>query len=140
MTTIVKWTPLMELDSLERRMRRMFDGIGFAPAPLPAADVYETPEEFVVEVEVPGYEEKELAIEVSDHILAIKGRRAKATEESSKEFRLRERLEREFERKFVLPTEASTERVQATFAKGVLKVHTPKVVKTEAKQVAITKA
>ena len=73
--TIVKWTPFTELDSMERRMRRLFEEIGFAPGLAPAADVYETDEEFVVELEVPGYEEKELSIEVSDHTLAIKGSR-----------------------------------------------------------------
>ena len=62
MTTIVRWTPLRELDSMERRMRRMLEDVGFAPALLPAADVYETADEFVIELELPGYEEKELGI------------------------------------------------------------------------------
>ena len=66
MAMIVKWTPFQELDSMERRMRRMFEEIGFAPTLLPAADTYETDEEFVVELEVPGFAEKELVIEVSD--------------------------------------------------------------------------
>jgi HSP20 family molecular chaperone IbpA len=43
----------------------MFEEIGFAPTLLPAANVYETDEEFVVELEVPGFEEKELGVEVS---------------------------------------------------------------------------
>ena len=76
--TIVRWTPFMELDSMERRMRRWFEEFGFAPAP--AADVYKTDDEYVVELELPGYEEKELSIEVSDHTLAIKGERAKVTD------------------------------------------------------------
>jgi len=53
-----KWAPSPELDSMERRVRRLFEEIGFAPALAPAADVYETDDEFVVELEVPGYEEK----------------------------------------------------------------------------------
>lgn len=137
---IVKWTPFMELDSMERRMRRLFGEFGFAPAMLPAADVYETDEEFVVELEVPGYEEKELAIAVSDHTLAITGQRQKTKEEKAKDFSLHERLEREFERRFVLPTEADTEHLKAIFAKGVLEVRAPKVKTAKPKQVAITKA
>ena len=39
---IVKWEPWTDLDLMERRMRRFFDVAGFVPAPLPAADVYET--------------------------------------------------------------------------------------------------
>ena len=133
--TIVRWTPFMELDSMERRMRRWFEEFGFAPAP--AADVYKTDDEYVVELELPGYEEKELSIEVSDHTLAIKGERAKVTEQKTKQFALHERLEREFERRFVLPAEADTEHLKATFVKGVLEVHAPKLQKAQPKKVAI---
>lgn len=135
---IVRWTPFMELDSMERRMRRLFEEIGFAPAPLPPADVYETDDEFVVELEVPGYEEKELGIEVFDHTLSVKGEREEATEQKAKEFSLQERIERKFERRFALPAEADTEHLKAVFAKGVLEVHAPKVRTTKPKHVAIT--
>jgi HSP20 family protein len=136
---IVRWTPFMELDSMERRMRRLFEEIGVAPGLAPAADIYETDEEFVVELEVPGYEEKELSIEVSDHTLAVKGSREKTKEKKAKEFTLHERLEREFERRFILPREADTEHVKAVFSKGVLEVRAQKVPAAKARHVAITK-
>lgn|SRR5512133_279844 len=139
MPTMVKWSPFQELDSMERRMRRMFEEIGFAPTLPPAADIYETDEEFVVELEVPGFEEEELGIEVSDHQLTVKGERAEVKEQEEKIFRLRERLERAFERRFVLPIEADTEHVQAKFHKGVLEVHAPKVEVSKPKKVAITR-
>ncbi len=134
---IVKWTPFMELDSMERRMRRLFEEIGFVPTLAPAADVYETDDEFVVELETPGYDEKELSIEVSDHTLAIKGAREKTTEVKRREFALHERLERGFERRFVLPREADTEHVKAVFTKGVLEVHAQKVPTAKPKKVEI---
>jgi HSP20 family protein len=137
---IVRWTPFMELDSMERRMRRWFEEFGFSPPLAPATDIYETDAEYVVELEVPGFEEKELKVEVFDHTLAVKGRREKTKEEKAKEFTLHERLEREFERRFVLPTEADTEHLKAVFAKGVLEVHAPKAKTATPKQVAITKA
>ncbi|MGZ4371757.1 MAG: Hsp20/alpha crystallin family protein [Gaiellaceae bacterium] len=134
---IVRWSPFTELDSMERRMRRLFEEIGFAWGLAPAADVYETDDEFVVEVEVPGYEEKELSIEVSDHTLAIKGARTKTKEEKTKEFALHERLEREFERRFVLPTEADTTHLKAVFGKGVLEVHAQKLQTAKPRKVEI---
>jgi HSP20 family protein len=137
---IVKWTPFTELDSMERRMRRIFEEIGFAPGLAPAADVYETADEFVVEVEAPGYDEKELSIEVSDHTLAVKGSHSGDKEEKRKEFALHERLERQFERRFVLPREADTKHVKAVFSKGVLEVRAQKLPTAKARQVAITKA
>lgn len=137
MTTMLKWSPFQDLDSMERRMRRMFEEIGFASTLLPAADVYETDEEIVLEVEVPGYDEKELGIEVSDHRLTIRGERKETTEQKEKAFRLHERLEREFERFFRLPAEADTEHIEAKFAKGVLEVHAPKLSVSKPQKIAI---
>jgi HSP20 family protein len=139
MTTIVKWSPLHELDSMERRMRRMLDEVGFTPMLLPPTDVYETDDEYVVELEVPGFEEEELGIEVSDHRITVKGERKPAKEQKEKEFRLRERLERVFERRFEMPLEADTEHVQAKFDQGVLEVHTPKLAVSKPKKIEITK-
>jgi len=137
MTTIVKWSPFRELDWMDRPVRRMFEDFGLFPTTLPPADVYETKDEFVVELEVPGFEEKELGIEVTDHTLVVKGERAEAKAE--KEFRLRERLEQTFERRFYLPIDADTEHVKATFGKGVLKVHTPKLEISKPHKIEITK-
>ena len=124
MTTLVRWNPFQELDAMERRMRRIFDGI--VPSTLPVADVYETEQEYVFEVEAPGFAEDELTVEVTDHMLLVKGERAVEKEQEDKTFRLHERLEKTFERRFELPHEADVEKLAAEFAKGVLTVHAPK--------------
>ena len=104
MTTLVKWTPFRELDLMERRMRRMLEDVGFGPITMPAADIYETPTEFVVELEVPGFEEQELKLEVTDHTLTVTGEaQAETKKEDEKTFILHERLARAFERRFQLP-------------------------------------
>ena len=136
--TIVKWTPFMELDPIERRMRRWLEEFGFAPLVAPPTDIYETEREYVVELEVPGFDEKELTVEVFDHTLAIKGERAEAKEETTKEFALRERLASQFERRFVLPVEADTNKLKAVFAKGVLEVHAPKTPIAKPRKVTLT--
>jgi HSP20 family protein len=136
-TSLVGWSPFRDLDLMERNMRRVFGGFGLFPSLLPAADVYETKDEFVLELEVPGYEEKELGIEVSDHTLTVKGERKQVKQEAEKSFRLRERLEKQFERTFVLPPEAETEKVEATFKQGVLEVHAPKAKTATTKKVPI---
>jgi HSP20 family protein len=140
MTTMLKWSPFQELDSMERRMRRMFEEIGFAPVLPPAADIYETDDEFVMELDVPGYEEDELAIEVFDHTVRVTGERKEAKDEGEKSFHLHERLEHKFERRFELPVEADTEHVSAKFATGVLELHAPKLEISRPHKVEITKA
>jgi len=137
MTTIVKWAPFQDLDVFERRMRRMLEDWGVAPAPIPAADVYETEKELVVELDVPGYEEKELALEVTDHTLTITGERKAEKVEQDKSFHLHERLEKHFERRFTLPPEVDTEKIAATFGTGVLEVHIPKIELAKARKIEI---
>ncbi len=138
MATIVKWAPFQDLDVIERRMRRMLEDFGVAPAPLPAADLYETDDELVVELDVPGFEEKELELEVSDHTLTIQGERTREKEEKQKTFYLHERLEKRFERQFTLPPEADVEHVKAKFKTGVLEVRVPKIEQAKSRPVEIT--
>ena len=134
---IARWLPFQELDTMERRMRRMLDDFGFTPTVVPPADVYATDGEFVYELEVPGFDEKHLAIEVTDHTLVVKGEREEEKEEQKKAFQLRERLEKHFERRFMLPHEADTEHVAAEFKHGVLFVHAPKIAPVAKKTVEI---
>lgn len=126
MATIVRWSPFQELEQLERRMRRMLAGQEMLGAPLPAADLYESDAEYVLELEVPGFQEKELEIDVTDHTLTIKGERKEEKEEKTKAFLLHERLETTFERRFALPEEANTDKIAASYKGGVLKVAAPK--------------
>lgn len=133
---LVRWSPLQDLDAMERRMRHMLDQVGIVPA-CPAADVYEANGEYVYELEVPGYEEKDLVVEVRDHMLTVRGEKAETKEERKKTYFVNERLARSFERRFELPAEAVTDRVAAEFEHGVLVVHAPKAVEAKPRTVEI---
>jgi HSP20 family protein len=139
MSTLVRWAPFSDLDVIERRMRRMLEDFGVVAAPLPAADMYETDKELIVELDVPGFEEKELGLEVSDHTLTIKGERTAEKEAKRKSYYLHERLEKHFERRFVLPAELDTEHIDAKFRTGVLEVHVPKIEAARPRTIEITK-
>lgn len=140
MPMLEKWTPFRELDRMERRVRRVFEDAGFFPMLTPAADIYEAETEYVVELEVPGFEEKELAIEVSDHTLLVKGERKAETEKREKALLLRERLERQFARRFELPPESDSEHVTAEYGKGVLTLHVPKIAISATRKIEIKAA
>jgi HSP20 family protein len=140
MPVLEKWTPFRELELMEQRMRRVFPGLFVAPTFTPAADVYETNDEFVFEVEVPGYEEKELAVEIHDHTVTIRGERAVEKEKKEKALRLHERLESTFERSFQLPIEVDSTQLKAVYGKGVLTLHVPKSEQTKPLKVPIVKA
>jgi HSP20 family protein len=139
MPMLEKWAPLPDLDVVERRMRRFFEDVGVAPAVTPAADVYDTPDEIIVELEVPGYDESELSVSIYDHTLAVVGDRKGETAKKEKSLRVRERLESHFVRRFQLPTETDSAHVQAEYAKGVLTLHVPKLAGLKPRTVTITK-
>jgi HSP20 family protein len=137
MTPLVKWAPFQDLDLIERRMWRTLQDIGMAPTPLPAVDFYETDKELIVELDVPGFDEKELTLEVTDHTLTIKGERAKEKEKKEKTFHVHERIEKHFERRFAFPLETNLDHVEAKFEKGVLEVHVPKLEPAKARKIDI---
>ena len=66
MATLVKWAPFGDLDLVDRRMRQMFEDFGVTRTRLPTSDVMETPKELIVRLDVPGFDEKQLSLEVSD--------------------------------------------------------------------------
>jgi HSP20 family protein len=138
--SIATRTPFRELDAIERRLRRTLEDIGVVSMLLPAADVYETDEEFVVELEVPGYEEKELSIEIADHTLTVTGKRIQTKDETGKKYRLRGRLRHQFDRRFELRSAVEAEHMTAVLENGVLEVHAPKWSKATSHKVEISKA
>ena len=140
LTRWAPWTPFREIDVFDRRMRKLFEDVGFFPAALPAADVYETDHEWVVEVEVPGFEMTDLKIEAKDRIVTVTGERHEEKEREEKAYRMKERLESHFERCFELPVDVDGKALKATYHKGVLELHAPKLMAPEARTVEITTA
>jgi HSP20 family protein len=114
MPVLDQWTASVDLEAIEQRMRRLFPGLVVTPGFVPAVEIDETDEQIVIALEVPGFDESELAVEVIDLTLIVKGSRALETETV------------EFERRFQLPPEVDTETLDATYGKGVLTVHVPK--------------
>jgi len=139
MLTLDRRMPFRELDRMERRMRRLFEDRGFFDVEVPATDVYETDTEYVLELEVPGFDREELTVEVDDHMLVVRGEHAEETGKEGRELLVHERLERTFVRRFDLPRDVDAEQVAATCDKGVLTLHIAKArAATEPRTVEIT--
>ena len=83
--TIVRWEPLRELGSLQNEMNRLFNTVFDAPAPanggstmrrwMPAMDLVETDEHFVLRADLPGMSEEDIQIEFEDGTLTVSGER-----------------------------------------------------------------
>ena len=93
---------------------------------VPAVDVYETDEDVVVKLEVPGAEKEDIEVSVSEQEITIKGEVKQEEETKEEGFYRRERRYGSFSRTIPLPATVDTEGARATFKEGVLQVRVPK--------------
>ena len=130
-------TEFPTFDDVENRMNRFIERAlnePFTPTPLPetlgwlpAMDIVETPKELTLTAELPGMELKDIDVSVDEGVLTIRGEKIEEKkEEENKKVYLYERSYGTFQRAFALPNGADASKVNAEFAKGVLKVHIPK--------------
>lgn len=99
---------------------------------LPAMDLVEKGGSFEITVELPGIDEKNVEIKLSNHTLTIKGEKHEEKEDKQQDYYLSERRYGSFQRSFQLPDGIDVDKIDAAFAKGVLTVKLPKT--AEAKQ------
>ena len=92
----------------------------------PAMDLVEKDKEYEITAELPGIDEKNVEIKLSNHTLTIKGEKTEAKEEKKKDYYLSERRYGSFQRSFQLPEGVDADKIDATFGKGVLTVTLPK--------------
>ncbi len=144
-TALQEWRPF---ESLRREVDRLFEDFdrGFWRFPFgrsvfdfepfwrrqltwgaaPAADIVEKDNAYEVTVELPGMEEKNIEVKLANGYLTIRGEKQEEKEEKKKDYYLHERQFGSFERSFALPEGVDTEKVEASFKKGILTVALPK--------------
>ena len=104
---------------------------------LPALDVVETPETFVVKAEVPGIDPKDIEISVSGDTLNIRGEKRAEKEEKGKTWYRVERSYGSFHRSVPLPIGVKADRVEAESKDGVLTITLPKIPEAMPKRIAV---
>lgn len=109
------------LFDVEPFWRREFIGRG-----MPAVDIAEKDKSFEITAELPGMDEKNIEIKLSNGNMIIKGEKKEDKEEKKKGYHLSERHYGSFERVFNLPDGVDTNKIEAHFSKGVLTVSLPK--------------
>ncbi|HLV02405.1 MAG TPA: Hsp20/alpha crystallin family protein [Acidobacteriota bacterium] len=102
----------------------------------PAVDIYETPDEFVFDAELPGFERDHIDINVEEGTLSITAER-KAEESDQHNYQRRERLYGKFYRSFRLPVLANAEKITASLKDGVLTVRVPKREEARPRQIKV---
>jgi len=145
--------PIMDLGRWERDMDRMmedFFGRKFRPwwperwfradefdIRAPVVDVFEEKDDIVVKAEIPGIDKDNIEVNLSDHILTIKGQKKKEEEVKEENYYRSERSYGSFIRTLELPKEVHADKVKANFKNGVLEVRMPKTEEAKAKEIKV---
>ncbi len=124
--SIVRWEPL--------RLQTLFDSMFDAPTPgagalrrwMPAMDLVETDDHYVLKADLPGMTEDDVKIEFEDRTLTVSGERKSEHEEKKDGYHRVERAFGSFSRSLTLPQGVDPEAVTANFVNGVLEVSIPK--------------
>jgi HSP20 family protein len=135
--TIVRWEPFRELSTLQNEMNRLFNTVFDTPSGggnggstlrrwMPAMDLVETEDNFVLRADLPGVSEDDVKIEFEDGTLTVSGERKAEHETKSEGYYRVERASGAFSRSLTLPQGVDPEAVAASFDRGVLEIRIPK--------------
>jgi HSP20 family protein len=144
---VVRWEPLRELSSLQNEMNRLFNTVFDAPAPpgnggamrrwVPAMDLVETDESFILRGDLPGMTQEDVEIELEDNVLTVSGERKAEHEAKQEGYHRVERAFGSFSRSLTLPKGIDADAVTANFENGVLEIRIPKPEERKPRRIAI---
>ncbi len=106
----------------------------------PKIDIFETEDAYNVKAELPGLEEKDIELTIDHDTLVLKGNRKQEREEKRKNYFFSERNVGHYYGELPMPWGVDSEKAEATFKKGILKVTLPKIekAKMERRRIKIT--
>jgi HSP20 family protein len=148
---ILRWDPTRDLSSLQSEMNRVFSSFFDSPANqsggaggggsgsrwLPAMDLSETGDSYVLHADLPGMSEDDVQIELEDNVLTISGERRLEESKSEAGYLRTERARGSFARSLTLPAGIDPERIEADFQNGVLELHIPKPEQRKPRRISI---
>ena len=140
-------SPWRDLEEVSNRLARMFDESPLSTGTnggnwIPAVNVEETTDGLILSAELPGLSEENVSIEMENNVLTISGEKSEERTEGDEErrYHLWERRYGQFQRSFTLPRTVKGDEIRASFDKGVLRIHMPKVAEAKTRKIAIEKA
>ena len=141
-----KWDPFQEFLKLRNIFNELFErsfrehGLGEDVDPdfwKPPVDIYDSQDELVIQMEVPGVNRDEIDIEFSGSALIVKGERLPSFGKGQAEYHRIERQHGPFKRVIELPMPVDTDKIKATYNFGVLSIVLPIHSDSKAKKIPI---
>jgi HSP20 family protein len=105
---------------------------------MPAVDVFEKDDKFVVKAELPGMKENDIDVSVVGDTLCLRGEKKTETEVKDEDYYRCERSYGTFYRSIPIPSNVDANKIEASFDDGILEVTLPKSVKAKPKKIAVS--
>jgi HSP20 family protein len=142
MATLVRWEPLREIALLQNEMSRFMNGLlegngRTSQSWIPTLDVWETDDEIVYALDLPGIPEDKISVELDEGALTISAERERTEEQSKERFYRFERRHGTFSRTFGVPQGVTESDVKAEYRNGVLEVHVKRPEQAKPKRIQI---
>ena len=137
---VTRWDPFSELSRLNQQLQRYVERWSDLPSLTggftPLADVEETDDAYLVEIELPGVKRDDVSVEVTGRRLTVSGERKER--ERAGILRRRTRTVGRFHYEVVLPGDVEDEGVSASMDEGVLTVRVPKPASERPRRIPIS--
>lgn len=93
---------------------------------MPAVNVKETDNEYIITMAAPGLEKKDFKIDINGSLITISAEKDEKTEERDENYTKKEYSYSSFSRSFSLPDDCTSDKIDATYVNGELKLAIPK--------------
>jgi HSP20 family protein len=134
---MVHWTPFGTADLFDSFFGRRASAAAAPRTWLPAVDMYETKDDLVLSLEVPGVSEKDVKVTINGDLLSIRGERRVDDEAKDRQYLHVERVYGQFERLVQLPMAVQADKVKATYRDGLLQITLPKTEELKPREIKI---
>ncbi len=132
---VVRWEPFQDAASLQR-LYRMF-GSAIERSWMPAVDIIDTPEAYVLKAELAGMKLEDVHVELEEDVLTIKGERHQEETIEGEQYQSTEWHYGSFQRSISLPRSVKREAIEATYENGVVEVRVPKAAEVQPQQIEV---
>lgn len=141
--SLIRYEPWGMLEQMRKDMDRMFENRSDENSNVvtsdwvPAVDVKEEKDAFIIKADIPGVEPKDIEVHMENGMLTIRGTREQESKEERDGYKRVERVSGNFYRRFGLPDTADADKISAKSNHGVLEIRIPKQEKVQPRKIDV---
>jgi HSP20 family protein len=145
MANLTRWDPFNDMLTLREAMNQLFEESFVAPSTVrgqqggfvPALDLSETADGYLVEVAAPGIKPEDLQITLENNVLTIKGELRQVSEDKQRNYHRVERRYGAFQRTIALPSTVKADAIKAELSNGILRLDIPKAEEVKPRRIDV---